>query len=409
MSESPSLDRRTLLRYGLGAATAATVGPGLLTACGSSGSTATSTTGASATTVGPAGGAALAKAARTEGRVVTAAVGVPDSYYAPVIAAFEHATDVKVDAQHPTYPAAAALADLAAAASGKQPAPYDVVELTPSTATQGARQKLLAPYLSSLWVDIPSVFKDAAGLWSAAYFGVVSLITDTTTTKGFAPTSWDELAHSPKTPKGSFAMLGDPRTGKPFEGGLGLLTVMSAAIANGGSPGNVEPGLALLKQLVETGVFTPTNQANLVALPDTAGEKDKSGKPVPAIDALYSFDLPLARHNGATRGATIVGNPPTDGRVVGFYPQAIAATARHSSAARLWIEFLQSDRGAEVFLANGALPTRHAAIAQSGSPAIRKALAAAKGLDAPVPLQSEIDAAQRTVDEKWATYLPTAD
>ncbi|HET8930783.1 MAG TPA: extracellular solute-binding protein [Acidimicrobiales bacterium] len=398
---SSALSRRTLLKYGLGTLGASAVGATLLSGCGSgSDSTSTASTSSSPPTTATMGGRELLGAAKKEGTLTTAAVGEPFSYYAPVVEGFEDFAGFQVDLKHPTYPATAQVVDLAEAAKTKMKPPYDVIEVTQSTANQAIEQDLLDPYVSSLWVDVPSLFKDADGYWSAAYFGLTSFIVNTDATDGFLPESWDELASSKKTPKGSFAMLGDPRTGQPLEGGLGLLTVMSAAIANGGSVDDVEPGLELLGQLVDKGVFELKDSSSLLALPDDAGTE------LTPINVLYSFDLPLAQHSGTTNGSTVEGKAPADGLVAGFYPQAIAAGSQHSSAARLWIEFLQSDRGAAIFLANGAIPTRASAIRLSGSKELRDALPPESELDAPVPSVSQVVAAQKTIDEKWTDYIP---
>ena len=405
MSDTTPITRRTALGYGLGTVGGALLGSSALAACGSSGSssTASTTSVASTTTVVPMGGAALLTAAKAEAELTTVAIGVEDSYYVPVIAAFETFSGINLDAQHTTYPPKSAVADLQTAKTAGNPPPYDVIEITQSTAEKAASEGLVTPYVSTLWTDIPSVFKDADGNWAASYFGLVSLITNTTVSKGFEPKSWDELASSSKAPKGAFAMLGDPRTGQPLEGGLGLLTVMSAALANDGSLDDVEPGLKLLGELVDKGIFDVKLPSSLVALPDTAGASDTP------VKALYSFDLPLAQHSGKASQTTVVGNVPTDGQLVGFYPQAIAKGAPHPHAAKLWLEFLQSDQGAEVFLKNGAIPTRFHAISQFGSAKLKALLPPAASLNAPVPSISQITAAQKTVDDKWTTYIPTDD
>lgn len=397
-----SLSRRTLLRYGLGTLGAAAAGSTLLAGCGGGSDTAaTASTTSAPPTTSVMGGDKLLGAARAGGHLTTAAVGVEHSYYEPLVQAFEELVGFEVDLQHPSYIATSQVFDLNEALELKMKPPYDVVELTQSTGDDARDRKLLDPYVSSLWVDIPSLFKDPDGFWSASYFGLVSFIVNTDATDGFLPTSWDELAHSDKTPQGSYAMLGDPRTGQPFEGGLALLTVMSAAIANGGSVDDVEPGLALLGELAEKGIFDLSDSTSMLALPDDAGTGETP------INLLYSFDLPLAQYSGSTNGTTVAGQAPTDGLVAGFYPQAVAKGTQNLAAAQLWLEFLQSDQGAALFLANGAIPTRASAIRSSGSKELQDALPPESELDAPVPSASQILAAQRTIDEKWADYVPT--
>lgn len=393
------MDRRSLLQYGLGVLGATAVSGTVLSSCGSSSSTSPTTTSKAPQRAGIAD-SDLLEAARRDGALTTAAVGVADSYYAPVVAGFEELVGFTVDTQHPTYLATSQVFDLAEARDLGEPPPYDVVELTQSTADQAATDDLLTTHVSTRWVDIPPAFKDPNGHWSASYFGLVSFIVNSDVTGGFQPGSWDELATSAATPQGSFAMLGDPRTGSPFEGGLGLLTVMSAAMANGGGADDVEPGLALLAELVEKGIFDLGDSTALLALPDDAGSD------ATPINALYSFDLPLARHSGSQTGTTVVGTIPSDGVVAGFYPQAIPKGAPNTAAARFWMEYLQSDEAAALFLDNGAIPTRAGAIRDAGPDELRAALPPPSETDALIPSPDQIVAAQEVVDDKWADYLP---
>lgn len=402
-----TISRRRLLGYGVGAAGASLLAPGLLTACGSSSSSKTTASSAPSTTSGQSGtDAKLLSAARAEGTVIACAVGTPHSYYVPVIDAFEKYAGFAMDLPHPTYPAPAQVEELAKARTLRKPPPYDVIEVTQSTATDATNQDLLEPYVSTLWADIPSAFKDPQGAWSAAYFGLVSFVVNTSVTKGYVPASWKELRDSPDTPRSSFAMLGDPRTGKPFEGGLALLTVMSAALANQGSLDDVEPGLALLGELVEKKIFDLSDPSSLLALPDTVGDD------ATPINALFSFDLPLSKWSGQQAGGkTVALAAPNDGLIGGFYPQAIAAGAQNPSAAKLWIEFIQSDRGAELFATNGAIPTRHQAIRDSvtAPESLKKALPPVNELQASFPTPAQLVAAQAIVDKKWTKYVPTQD
>lgn len=403
-TDRATLDRRTLLKYGLGTV-GAIAGTGFLGACSSSESTTTSTTTTPgpSTTVAEATESKLLEAARAEGALTTVAVGEPGSYYEPVIAAFQDYAGFDLDARNPTYPPTFAVRDVAEAADKGEPPPYDVIEVTQATAEQAAEAGLLDPYVSTSWTEIPAPFKADDGAWSGSYFGLVSFITNVSATGGYIPSSWDELASSPDTPKASFAMLGDPRTGQPLEGGLGLLTVMSAALANGGSLDDVEPGLALLRDLSDKGIFDLSDGTSLVALPDDAGTKNTP------INALYSFDLPLAQANGKANLTKVQAAAPSDGLVAGFYPQAITKGATHPEAAKLWIEYLQSDDAAAIFLANGAIPTRHSAIRESGSDELKAALPTEDELNAPVPTPAQLAKAQATIDEKWTTYIPVGE
>jgi putative spermidine/putrescine transport system substrate-binding protein len=397
------MSRRRLLRMGAGVIGTSALAPTLLAACGSSGSSgatnaATSTTAAGSEVGTAVGGPALLAAAKAEGSLTTAAIGAPHSYYVGVIDAFQKYAGFDVDVKFPTYPPPQEVTDLAEARQAKKKSPYDVVELSADSADAATRKALLTNYKSTLWDDIPSNLKDPSGAWSAAYFGTLSFVTNVTAA-GFAPKSWAELED--KGGKDALAILGDPRSGQPLAGGLSLLTIMSAARANGGSFDDVAPGIDLLGALADKGIFNPLSETGLVSIPDTAGS------PLTPINALFSFDFPLGKFNGNSLGVDVQVTTPSDGLVASFYPQAIAIDASHPKAARLWIEFLQSDQGAEAFLRNHAIPARHSVLRSKASPEVRKLLPSEETTNAPVPTQAQLAKAQGVIDAKWAEKIPT--
>ena len=406
MSESSNeqgMSRRRLLRMGAGVIGTSALAPTLLAACGSSGSgaakgAATSTTVAGSDVGAAVGGPKLLAAAKAEGSLTTAAIGAPNSYYTRVIDAFEGYAGFKVDTQVPTYAPPQEVTDLDDARTAKKKSPYDVIEVTPDAADDANRKSLLTNYKSSLWDDIPTSLKDPSGAWSASYFGTLSFLTNVTAA-GFAPKSWAELAD--KGGKDMLALLGDPRSGQPLAGGLSLLTIMSAALSNGGSFDDVSPGIEVLGVLADKGIFNPLSETGYVSIPDTAGS------PLTPVNALFSFDYSLAKFNGDSLGVDVQLTTPSDGVLASFYPQAIAVDAAHPKAAALWIEFLQSDKGAEAFLRNHAIPARHSVLRSKASADVRKLLPSEAVTNAPIPTQAQIAQAQRVIDEKWADRIPT--
>lgn len=398
------VSRRRLLGYGAGALGSFALSSTFLGACGGSDSKTTTSPDPSHHSSSKADPLAKLKTAATkEGAVTTCAVGVPHSYYAPIIEGFKKFAAIKVDAKNPTYIPSLEVKELADALRAHKPPPYDVVEIGVDTAADAVNQQLFEPYFSTNWADIPSAYKNDDALWAASYLGALSFLSNVTETKGFAPKSWDELASSPRTPKASFAMLGDPRSSQPLAGGLSMLTVMSAAIANGGSIDNVEPGIDLLSTLVDKGIFAPLTGTGLLGLPETAGNGESP------IRTLFSFDEPLAQYNASLNKTKIQGNPPSDGLLVSSYPQGLAKGAVHPSAAKLWIEFLQSDIGAELFLRNGAIPVRTLAIRAKGTDELRALLPPEAVSSAPTPTVEQMRAAQKVIDAKWASKIPTKD
>ena len=133
-STSP-LDRRRFLQVGAGVLGTSLVAPSLLAACGKSGS-GSSSSAASTTTTGSAdlgsavGGPKLLAAAKADGTMTTAAIGTPNSYYVPVVDAFQKYAGFDVNVQKANIPTLVRGDDLAKAKQAGAKPPYDVVELT---------------------------------------------------------------------------------------------------------------------------------------------------------------------------------------------------------------------------------------------------------------------------------------
>ena len=133
------------------------------------------------------------------------------------------------------------------------------------------------------------------------------------------------------------------------------MSVYAAALANGGSLDNVQPGLEFFKKLNEAGNFVP-----VVALQATVA----SGE----TPVIMRWD-----YNSLADAATLAGNPeiatviPKDGALAGVYIQAISAYAPHPNAAKLWQEFLYSDEGQLIWLKGGCHPIRYNDLARSAA------------------------------------------
>ena len=94
---------------------------------------------------------------------------------------------------------------------------------------------------------------------------------------------------------------------------------------------------------------------------------------------------------------------PKTGIVAGVYVQAISAYAPHPNAARLWMEYLYSDEGQNLWLAGKSRPVRLNAMQQAGT-ADKAALAALPQVtgEPQFPTQAQTDAAQQAVAKGWA-------
>jgi putative spermidine/putrescine transport system substrate-binding protein len=176
----------------------------------------------------------------------------------------------------------------------------------------------------STWDTIKPELKDPDGFWYGDYYSILTF--ETNTAAATPPTKWADLLTADY--KNKVALAGDPRASSQAYN-----AVYAAALANGGSLDNAQPGLDFFKQLNDAGNFVPT-----IAKPGTI---DTGVTPV-TIRWAY---------NALSHKDTAAGNPeinvtvPADGRFLGVYVQAISAYAPHPNAAKLWMEYLYSDEG----------------------------------------------------------------
>ena len=132
---------------------------------------------------------------------------------------------------------------------GQSRAP-DVVDVGTPFAVEGANDHLWAPYKVATWTNIPADAKDADGDWYADYGGYVAIGYDPAKVK-VAPTSFASLANPAY--KNMIGLNNSPTTA-----GAAFAAVYAAALANGGSFSNIEPGIKYFAHLKSIGNFVPT-------------------------------------------------------------------------------------------------------------------------------------------------------
>ena len=108
-----------------------------------------------------------------------------------------------------------------------------------------------APYMPSLWDEIPDSLKDPDGHWVGSYYGVMKFGVNNTIVPDFQPTSFADLKNAPA---GTVSINDDPRTA-----GAAFAAVMAASLANGGSFDDIMPGIQYFADLADAGIFNPTN------------------------------------------------------------------------------------------------------------------------------------------------------
>jgi putative spermidine/putrescine transport system substrate-binding protein len=263
----------------------------------------------------------------------------------------------------------------------------DVVDVSPSVAATGVTDKLFTPYKVSTWDEIPANMKDPNGLWYGDYYGVQSFGTNTKVVKN-PPTSFHDLTKNEYKNKVAI-------DGNPAAAGDALSAVWAAALANGGSLDDIMPGLKFFQDLKRIGNFNPTDcyPANIAS----------GSTPIAIVWDYLNI--------GYKKQYTTIGyevSIPTDGKFGNFYCQAISASAKHPSAAKLWEEFIYSDQGQLLYLAGFAHPARYAAMAAAGKiPASLSKLlpSAADYSGVQFPNLDQINKASATVTQYWNSMV----
>ena len=309
--------------------------------------------GATATTA-PAGGAAawvpdatLLAAAKAEGGLTTIATPKDWCNYGKAFDAYTAATGIKVSILNPGGGSKDEITALEANKNNKGPAAPDVLDITLGTGPTAKAAGDLAPYKVSTWDSIPALAKDPNGSWYGDYYGVLSFEVNTTKVAN-VPQDWSDLL-KPEY-KGQVALAGDPTVS-----GQAVSGVWAAAIANGGSLDNAQPGLDFFKQLNDKGNFVP-----IIAKTANVAAGDAPIRIAWTYNALADKD-------------SLKGNPPItvvvpkSGRFGGMYVQAISAFAPHPNAAKLWMEFLYSDQGQNIWLSGYCNPIRYDDLVAKGT------------------------------------------
>ena len=317
-------------------------------------SAAAETTAAAAaeTTAGAAAagtGADLTKLAadcKTEGQVNL--IALPDEWanYKGILAAF--ATKYPGIKMPVATPDASSKEELEAVKTlaGQADMP-DTVDVSPAIAQEMSAAGLFEPYKPSSIADVPAALVDSANNWTAAYYGIMAILTNTTIVKN-PPKTFADL----KKPeyKGLVALNGDPR-----EAGAAFAAVMAASIANGGSADDILPGIQFFADLKKSGNLGATDVTKATVL---------SGETPIAID--WSYNLPGLRADLAAANLTVETDFPTDGVYGGFYGQGLVKSSPHQACGKLWLEHILSDEGALGYLEGGAIPARYEALVKAG-------------------------------------------
>jgi len=333
---------RTLPRLVVGGAILAIV----VAACGggssSSPAAATPTEGTQ-----PTGGAtadpmaALVTAAQGEGTITTIALPHDWCNYGGVIDGFKAKYGLDVNELDPLAGSGDEVEAIKANKDNPGPQAPDVIDVGLSFGPSAKADGLLAQYKVATWDTIPDTAKDPDGYWYGDYYGVLSFEVNTAVVSN-VPADWSDLL-KPEY-KSQIALAGDPRTSNQA-----IQTVYAAALANGGSLDDAQPGLDFFKELNAAGNLLPgISTSATIASGDTP------------ITIRWTYNALSNRDTtAASGGPEIAVNVPTSGRFAGVYVQGISAYAPHPNAAKLWMEYLYSDEGQNLWLDGYCHPIRY--------------------------------------------------
>ena len=327
---------------------------------------------------------ALIAAAQAEGMLTTIALPRDWCNYGEMIDSFAAKYGIEVNELDPNAGSADELEAIRANQGNTGPQAPDVIDVGLAFGPQAKDEGLIQPYKVSTWDSIPDDAKDADGYWYGDYYGVLAFAVNTDVVEN-VPQDWADLLKPEYA--GQVALAGDPRLSNQA-----ILSVMAASIANGGTAADAEPGLQFFADLNEAGNFVP-----VIALPGTIAQGE--------TPITIAWD-----YNNLAWRDSLAGNPPVEvvvpasGVVAGVYVQAISAYAPHPNAAKLWMEYLYSDEGQNIWLKGYCHPIRFNDMAERGviPQELLDALPPAEAYAAAVfPTLEEQEASKETIVSQW--------
>ncbi len=402
--EDPSgMQKKTALRWYAGVAIAASALVAGFGAVTSASASVTSSHASSAScwttalTANQCGGmSALVAAAKAEGNLTVTTDPTTWANYGNIMKDFTAKYGIKILDTNPNGTSADEIQEIVSD-KGK-PAEPDVLDIGLTYATEAVSGEpgvftgpIFSPYETQEWNEIPSSGKNPKGYWAYDYAGLVTIGYNANVIKT-APTTWSDLL----LPEFKDAVGLD---NAPTASGAGFGAVMAAAINNGGSVTNVQPGINFFKKLHAAGNFNPIEAGG-------AGDGPMADKSVLAtIDWNFnqlSWQQELAKSPGIDWKIVVPAGKP----YAQYYAMAISAYAPHPAAARLWLEYLYSPTGQNLWAEGGTLPATWTTMVKDGTASAAAKKAVPTLSQAPVTATpSEVTAGQDLVIKEWASAV----
>ena len=280
----------------------------------------------------------LITSCKSEGMLTIIATPPNWANYGEILADIEMTSGVKINSLDPNAGSADELAAIVANKGNKGPQAPDIVDVGYAYGDQGVKAGDYQPYKGTFWSKLPATTlgiptMDPDGMWSIGYYGIMVIETNTNAVQN-PPKNWSDLL-KPEY-KGQVALAGDPQSSNQA-----IQAVYAAALANGGSLDNAQPGLDFFKKLNAAGNFVP-----VIAKVGTIAQG------ATPIELAWNY-------NALSDKQSLAKNPPIEidypsPSIGGAYVQAISAYAPHLNCAKVWMEIIHSDEGQLAWIKGGA-------------------------------------------------------
>jgi putative spermidine/putrescine transport system substrate-binding protein len=337
----------------------------------------------------------LVAACKAEGMLTIIATPPNWANYGEIFADFQATTGVEINSLDPNAGSADELAAIEANKTNKGPQAPDVVDVGYAYGAQGITAGDYQAYKGTYWDKLPPTTlgiptADSNGMWVIGYYGIMVIETNTAVVQN-PPKNWSDLL-KPEY-KGQVALSGDPQSSNQA-----IMSVYAAALANGGSLDNAQPGLDFFKKVNAAGNFVP-----VIAKVGTIAQG------ATPIELAWNY-------NALGDQKSLAGNPPIEidypsPSIGGAYVQAISAYAPHPNCAKVWMEIIHSDQGQLAWIKGGASVVSQADMqSRSAIPAdVLKTLPDPAVLAAAVaPTVDQLTAAKALITKGWLSTVGVA-
>ncbi len=338
----------------------------------------------------------LVSGCKSEGMMTIIATPPNWANYGEIFADFEKTTGVGINSLDPNAGSQDELNAIEANKNNKGPQAPDIVDVGYAYGKTGKDAGDYQPYKVSSWDKIPATLlglpaKDPDGYWTGGYYGVMAIGSNGSIVQN-PPKNWADLL-KPEY-KGQVALSGDPLTSNQA-----VQSVFAAALYNGGSLDNAQPGLDFFNQLNQAGNYVP-----VVAKPGTIAQG--------ATPIVLSWDYLLFGYkDDPTLNLSQLSISYPSPTIASMYVQAISAYAPHLNCAKVWMEILHSDEGQLAWMKGYAHGVQGADLESRGviPAALASKLPASSAYASAVsPSPDQLSAALKLIEGGWMTTVNVA-